>query len=252
MAFDPHDPAPPTTTYPVIDSAELEPVPARRFGRRRRQLHQIPRQPPGSVLVFQTGDAYDLPADGALRLDDDLVVDAAAVAVVSIKHEVRDIAIQVPTLDAGFAVAVRARYLCQVSDPLLVLEAGCWHIDPLLESHLQCRDRVGAIAMSTSPWANWPSIRSNTYAYVKAFHEVEPFVVPGVHTHLIEVVVEPVRLATVPKARANHEPDPASRPGGTTVRWPRGEDTERATDGPVTGDGHPAFVPGNYSWGDEA
>src|SRR5207302_9743636 len=72
--------------YPVVDSAELSPVRRRLLRRPRREIHEIPRQPPGTVLVFQPGDSSELLPAGALRLAAAAVVAAAPGAGVSMRH----------------------------------------------------------------------------------------------------------------------------------------------------------------------
>ncbi|WP_432832396.1 hypothetical protein [Dactylosporangium sp. CA-092794] len=231
-------------TYPVVDSAELQPAPLRRFRRQRRELHEIPRQPPGCLLVFQVADAYDVPTGGPLRLDDDLIVEAVSVAVVSMVLEVRDIEVQVPTTNPDIAVTVRARYHCLVTDPLLVLESGCWDADPWLRRHLHCGNRVGAIALGTDVLANWTYVHNNIHANVKAFHDVVQYIVPGMTTQLVDLAVVRTAVTTVPRPRppAEEQADPwaGHQPFGDTP-----------PDQAPYDDGHPSFVPGHYSWEDD-
>src|SRR4051812_35251092 len=104
---DPGAGTPPGRGYPVIDSAELSPPARRRFRKRRRELHEIPQQPPGSVLVFQLGDSYEVLPEGPLRLDEQIVVDAVAVAVVSLRQIQLEAATLLPTSDPRTCVALR-------------------------------------------------------------------------------------------------------------------------------------------------
>lgn len=220
--------------YPVVDSAELNPVPRRRFQRPRREIHEIPRQPPGTVLVFQIGDSYDLVPTNALRLDADLVVEAVAVAVVSLQHTLREAVAYLPTVNPRSCVTVRARFHCWVTDPLLVLDAGCWDIDPFLTDHLVADRRLRFLAQSCDLATNWGAFQRNAMARLFAYHDLHPLVVPGLSVRLVDAAIELQHLATVPRARPTGETD----------------QTEPTTpsDGEPVHDGNPAFVPDNYSW----
>ncbi|GAB3520580.1 hypothetical protein [Phytohabitans suffuscus] len=237
----------PDQGYPVVDSAELNPVVKRAFRRRRRALHEIPRQPPGSVLVFQVGDSYETPPEGNLRLDAELVVDAVAVAVVSMRHELREAVVYLPSADPRTCVTLRARFHCRVTDPELVLDAGCWDVEPVLVDHLVADRKLRFMTLAADLHRGWAPYERNASARVFAYHDVHPLIVPGMVTRLVDVALEPQRLATVPRARGTNPPDdPAPVPDGGPPRGPDG-----FPDQMPSGDGVPAFMPDNYTWGDQ-
>lgn len=245
--------APAHNGYPVIDSAELEPIKRRAFRRPRRALHEIPRQPPGSVLVFQLGDSYEVLPDSALRLDAALVVEAVAVAVVSTRQVQREAVTYLPSSDPRTCVAVRASFFCLVTDPQLVLDAGCWDLVPLLAAHLNADPRLRFLTQATDLHTGWPHFQRNAMARLLAYHELHPLIVPGLTVRLTDVAFEPQRLATPPRAReaspstarsAEPTPDSDGQPGAM-----RDDDGSAEAMSPV--DGNPAFVPGNYTWGDK-
>lgn len=223
--------------YPVIDSAELNPVPRRRFGRGRRPIGDLPRQPPGSVLVFQLGDLFEYATGGALQLDDSVVVEAVAVTVVSVRHTMRVAEVQLPTADPTVCVAMRARFHCWVNDPLLVVESGCWDIDPMLAAHLVEDRRLWFLASACDITAQWPAFRRNAHARLMAYHDIHPFVAPGLTTRFVDVALQLQQLSALPKPRP-----PATGTSGPEATGPYIVDGEPPRDGP------PEFVPDDYSW----
>ncbi|TDC48817.1 hypothetical protein E1258_27695 [Micromonospora sp. KC207] len=245
---DVQSPARPGTGYPVVDSAELNPVERRLFRRARRELRDIPKQPPGTVLVFQHGDTYETLPDGGLRLDDEIVVDAVAVAVVSTRHTLREAVAYLPTADPRTCVLLRARFHCWVTDPQLVLDAGCWDIEPLLTDHLVADRRLRFLAQATDPHTGWEHFHRNAMARIFAYHDVRPMIVPGLRTQLVDVALEPQRLATVPRARTTAVTTTVPPDGDGGVE---GMPDGGAFDAPPADDGSPAFMPDNYTWGNK-
>ncbi|GAA2540759.1 hypothetical protein GCM10010435_05250 [Winogradskya consettensis] len=229
--------------YPVLDSAELEPIKRRMFRRPRRELHEIPRQPPGSVLVFQLGDSYEVLPDTSLRLDAELVVDAVAVAVVSTRQVQREAVAYLPSADPRTCVAVRAVFFCLVTDAQLVLDAGCWDVGPLLSDHLSADPRLRFLTQSTDLHAGWPHFQRNATARLLAYHEMHPLIVAGLTVRLTDVAFEPQRLATLPQQQ-----------GRTVQAAPRPEEDGAPGEMGETGempmaDGDPAIMR-NYTWGE--
>jgi hypothetical protein len=238
--------------YPVIDSAELSPPVRRRLRKRRRELHEIPHQPPGSVLVFQLGDAYEVLPEGALRLDEPIVVDAVAVAVVTLRQMQLEVATRLPTLDGRTCIAVRVSFFCQVTDPQLVLDAGCWDAYPILTDHLNADRRLRFMAQETDPHQQWAPFQRNATARLIAYHELHPLVVPGLTVRLSDIVLQPERLAAPTRPRADRDRDsghsttPPAPPGPMP---PAGDGRPDSVPEP---DGNPAFMPDHYTWGEES
>lgn len=187
-------------------------------------------------MVFQLGDSYDQVPGGVLRLDDPVVVDAVAVAIVNTQHVLRVVTSQLPTRDPQVAVILRVRFHCWVNDPLLVVESGCWDIDPLLVDHVSADRKLAFLTTDVDVNREWAPFQRNIRARFTAYHDLHPFVVPGLATRLVDVAVEPQRLVTVPKARSHHE---------STSRPSTPNNPSQASPNP---DGDPAFVPDNYSW----
>jgi hypothetical protein len=230
----PDDDSRPEPMYPVVDSAELHPVNRRRFRRARREIHEIPRQPPGTVLVFQLGDSYETVASGSLRLDDEVVVEAVAVAVVSVRHTLCEAVAYLATSDPSTCVAIRARFHCWVTDPVLVVDSGCWDVQPFLTDHLVAERRLRFLAADCDPRVDWPAFHRNLTAWLFAFHDITPLIVPGLTARLVDLAVELQHLASAPRPRPR--PDTDALPGPPTDPGD---------------DGDPAFVQDFYSWGDD-
>ena len=232
--------------YPVIDSADLSPPVRRRFRKRRRELHEIPHQPPGSVLVFQLGDAYEVLPEGALRLDESIVVDAVAVAVVTLRQVQLEVVTRLPTLDERTGIAVRVSFFCQVTDPQLVLDAGCWDAYPILTDHLNGDTRLRFMAQGTDPHRQWAHFQRNAMARLIAYHELNPLIVPGLTARLSDIVLQPERLAAPPRPRADRANGHSAPPG------PMPPADDGRPDGVPEPDGSPAFMPDHYTWGEES
>ncbi|MEU4160176.1 hypothetical protein [Actinoplanes sp. NPDC026670] len=231
--------------YPVLDSAELSPPARRRWRRTRRELHEIPHQPPGSVLVFQHGDSYEVLPEGRLRLDDQIVVDAVAVAVVSLRQVQLEAVTWLPTADPRTCVTVRAGFFCQVTDPQLVLDAGCWDAYPILTAHLNRDPQLPFMAQEPERLRHWPAFQRNAMARLLAYHDLHPLIVPGLVVRLSGVALELQRMASVPRARDSYESAPPSPP-------PPAPGDDGGPEGVPLHDGNPAFMPDHYTWSEES
>lgn len=188
----------PRSPYPVLDSANLRPVQKIPFRRRRRTLDEIPTVPPGAVLAFQAGNKYYVASDGTPNLDADVVIDADAVFVVSLRHEMREAVAYLPTSDPTTAVVVRARFHCLVTDPQLLLDSGCWDVDPILTDHLVADRRLRFMTQDTDPRGQWEHYRRNAAARLIAYHDLQPLVVPGLLATLVDVAVDLQELQPLP------------------------------------------------------
>jgi hypothetical protein len=160
-------------------------------------------------------------------------VDAVAVAVVSTKHTMCDAIAYLATADPRTCVVIRARFHCYVTDPTLIVDAGCWDIQPFLTDHLVADRRLRFLAADCDPRADWPTFHRNVTARLFAFHDLNPLIVPGLIARMVDLAVELQHLAVPPRQRRDLDGEFPGRP------------TE------PDDDGHPAFVPDNFNWGDE-
>lgn len=240
----------PARGYPVIDSAELNPVTPRRFHRAKRALHEIPRQLPGSVLVFQLGNSYEALNEGAVRLDDRTVVDAVAVAVVSTRQTQCEVETQLANNDPRTCISLRASFFCQVHDPELVLDFGCWNVIPMLVDHINADRRLRFMALAADLHREWVHFQRNATAQLFAYHDMHPLIVPGLTVRLTDLALGLARLAASPQPSPRFEQSSATAPpsdGRPSAFAATGRDRDQA---PGV-DGNPDFMPDNYSWGDK-
>jgi hypothetical protein len=224
--------------YPVIEAVELSPVATRRLRRPRRSLGEIPRQPPGTVLVFQVGEEYETQSGRGLHLDDSTVIDATGVVVVDMRRTVVQAEAQLVTSDPQIGVRLRARFDCLVTDPLLVVETGCFQVKPLLGDHLTRDDRVALMASRTDVSRYWLAFQRNMSARLRAFNDLNPYVSPGMTVRLMDLVIDLQRIVQPPAPRAA-----AETMDGDPRDYPADDD--------VFADASPEFQPDDYSWGSD-
>src|SRR5687767_1573914 len=86
------------TTFPVLESAHLDPVVGGLFRRGRRRVEELPLATSGSVLVFQVDERFALAPVGRSWLSSEIVARATMVHVVTLRS--RELAVVTP-LPAG-------------------------------------------------------------------------------------------------------------------------------------------------------
>jgi hypothetical protein len=175
--------------YPVLDEVPLTPMPRRRFARPRRRADEIPDQPLGTRLVFQVGGAY-VEVNGPLRLGSPAVVDASAVAVVSVRLESVDASVQITSWDASSSVVISARFHCRVVDAEALLDGGCVDVVPLLQGYLLSDQKVRMIATNQDVTADPLDLQKIIVARLIASYEYGGIPVPGMSVKLGEINVE--------------------------------------------------------------
>lgn len=122
--------------YPLLDERRLT-APGRRRFRPWRDPATLPEVPPGAVLVFRTGESYEI-VDGAhLHGTEEAVVDATAVSVVD--RRTRQVPADLHLTSAGQAIdfLVRVTFSTQVVDPGEVVRQGLTHLASLLSDTLR-------------------------------------------------------------------------------------------------------------------
>src|SRR5262249_48945670 len=140
-----------TTSYPVVTQTSLEPIPWRLFRGGRRGNHHLPPQPPGPPLVFQINDQFVVASPGTVKTTSRLVVDATAVAVVSLHRQTVATTVTLPSRWTHVQFGIEAAYECQVTDAALVLQFGCWDVRPHLRRYLAEDPKVRALAAAAHP-----------------------------------------------------------------------------------------------------
>jgi hypothetical protein len=216
--------------FPVVESISLRAVPRRRFRRASRSAEDIPRQRPGTVLVAQLNDTYQLVPSGA-QPHDPVLVKATSLLLVSIRRQLVESAVLLPSADPRNGVQVRARFQCRVTDPVLVLQAGGWDIQPFLIDHLLGYPRLRMAALAQVKQNNWFEFQQRLLALLIAHSEVSAVQVPGLTATLADAAVT-LRPLLHPTARLDDS--------GASHSWGDASGDSR--------DGDPTFTPANYRW----
>ncbi|MBO4208458.1 hypothetical protein [Micromonospora echinofusca] len=177
----------PEHQYPVVGFTSLDPVRRRFLRPRRRFAEEFPEQRPGSVLVFQANGTYALAPPGPDMLRSHTVVDALAVAVVSVRQELVVAHVPLPTSATG-RVLLSVTFHCRVVDPILVLEAGAWDIRPSLTAHLLNDDILQMLGTRDDVMSN-PDVPRRILSRIYARKDLEPSDVPGMTMDLVSVQV---------------------------------------------------------------
>jgi hypothetical protein len=176
------------TKFPVVESAPLDPAPGRFLRPARRSRRDLPDHPGGSVLVFQTNERYALAPDGPKMLSSDVVVKASMVAVVVTRaQEVPAVAV-LPSVRRGTRLLLRASYLCQVLDPIRVLENGCWDVSVDLRGYLLRDAKIRMLGARLDAHRN-PEVSQRILARTFARNELEPPRIPGMRVELVNVTL---------------------------------------------------------------
>jgi hypothetical protein len=174
--------------FPVITSVPLNPVRFRLFRAAKRSLHELPEQASGSVLVFQSNAKFSLAQPGPKMLASSVVVEATAAVVVSVKQELVPVTAPLPSVDGQGAVYVRASFYCLVTDPVLVLEAGCWSVGPRLRDHLVDDPKLRMLGVRDDVAVN-PEVAQRILARTLARNQLEPPSIPGMQVKLVDIAL---------------------------------------------------------------
>jgi hypothetical protein len=182
------DVVPVDTRFPVVESAQLDPVPSRLFRPPRRTIDELPELIGGSVFVFQSNDRFALAPAGPKMLGSEVVVKATMVAVVLTR------ALEVPAVatlsavNSGNRLTLRASYNCRVLDPVRVLESGCWDVRADLRGYLLKDAKLRMLGAREDAGRN-PEVIQRILARMYARNQLEPPVIPGMALQLVDVAL---------------------------------------------------------------
>ncbi|MET7808286.1 hypothetical protein [Micromonospora chersina] len=128
-------------TYPVIFERMLDRPRSSILRFARRDLSELPRQEPGTVLVFDLGNRYAVFEDRRhLTGREDAVVDAVGVSLVNVRPQRVSVEVQIPSKSPADVFRFQAAFRCQVVDPEVVVQDGLLDVSGPLLDHIQ-RDR---------------------------------------------------------------------------------------------------------------
>lgn len=176
------------TTYPLLTERRLDRARSRLWSA-RRDLTELPRQEPGTVLVFTVGDRYEVFRERRhLTGREDVVVEAVAVSLVDLRERFVPVDILIPSASAADDFCIRVIFRCQVTDPEAVVANGLTNVSALLSDYLR-RDRRLESLGTASHVDELNEVRELVTAQVKAYCTVYPPRVAGVEVSFSTVEV---------------------------------------------------------------
>lgn len=189
--------------YPVVAVTSLEPARRRPFRGALRRDPDLPRQPPGTVLVLQAGERFVVAPPGRTGIDGRRASGASAAVVVSLRRHAVGADVDLPSPWPDTAFHVTATYSCLVTDAALLLQFGCWELGPYLWRHLADDPVLRTFAADADPGARELS-RLRLHAHAVARNVLSPPFVPGMTCDLVRLSTE----LRVGAGSARSGPDP--------------------------------------------
>ncbi len=182
---------PASSGYPIIEERSLRP-PQRRLGLfPRRNLHELPETPVGTVLVFAVNGGYQAYTEGQhLRGAEDAVVRARSVSVVYVRSRQIAIGVEIPSQDMGYHFLVKVTFKCKVTDPETVVAAGVEDASTLLGNHLRDDAQLMRLGM-TRPIEEVHLLSVDVTSQVRAYLEFCPPRIDGLEVVLVNVALLP-------------------------------------------------------------
>ncbi|GAA3096217.1 hypothetical protein [Streptosporangium carneum] len=177
--------------YPIVEERSLRP-PQRRLGLfTRRDLHELPETPVGTVLVFAVNGGYKAYTEGEhLRGSEEAVVRARSVSVVYLRSRQVVLTVEIPSQDMGYHFQVKATFTCKVTDPEAVVAAGVEDAATILGNHL--RDDAGLMRLGMSrPVEDVHLLSIEVTSRVRAYLEFCPPRMDGLEVALVNVALLP-------------------------------------------------------------
>jgi hypothetical protein len=186
--------------FPVLVERSLARAP-RKFLFRSRQLAELPASEPGAVFVFERGSAYVALTDRQhLAGNEDLVVNAVSVSLVSMRACQIPVSFRLPSSSAADDFTVVVDFTCQVVDPEKVAEHGWTDLRSPLRTHLKQNGTLAGVS-GVYPVGQITKVRQEVSALVEAYCRLRPPALPGIRAELAGVSVQ------TPTALADHERD---------------------------------------------
>jgi hypothetical protein len=184
--------------YPVLVERSLARAP-RKFLFRSRQIDELPTSEPGAVFVFGRGSSYVALTDRQhLAGNEDLVVNAVTVSLVSMRAQLISVPFRLPSSSAADDFTVIADFHCQVVDPEQVAEHGWTELRHPLRTYLKQNGTLSGVA-GVFPVEQITKVRQEVAALVEAYCRLRPPALPGMRIELAGVSVQ------TPSALADYE-----------------------------------------------
>lgn len=210
--------------FPVVHSVALKPLP-RRWLRRATRAAEIPAAREGTVLVGQYNDTYEL-VPSASAPDDPAYTTATMLLLVSTRFQLVPAAVVLASAQPRHGVQISARFECRVTDPVMLLQAGGWNVEPLLAERLSGSAKLRMACLTRFEPAGWAQFQQTVLALLFAHNELSPPQLPGFSARLADVLIT---LTPIPGGFAEgfggdfgtgpQQPAPAAAQYGGADRW---------------------------------
>jgi hypothetical protein len=174
--------------YPVLQERSLgEPV--RKFLRGpRRDESELPRQEPGTVLVFEADGRYQALPRQRLTGNEPVVLQSMSVSLVSTRSRIVNVEVELPSASPADDFTVRVGFNCHVVQPEVVAESGLRDIREPLSTYLSV-DRALAAKCAEYHIDDISIVREVATAQVTAYCTVRPPRISGMAIELHRVDV---------------------------------------------------------------
>ncbi|MGC5333655.1 hypothetical protein [Micromonospora sp. DT62] len=186
------------STYPVISERPLDRPRSSFLKFARRDLSELPRQEPGTVLVFDLGNRYAVFEDRRhLTGREEAVVEAVAVSLVHVRPRRVTVDIRIPSKSPADVFRVRVAFQCRVTDPETVVRDGLLDVTGPLLDHIKRDRELDSLGVSY-PVDAINEVRDEVNAELSAYCTIHPPRIRG-----MEVEFGMVEVAT-PSALVDH------------------------------------------------
>lgn len=171
-------------SFPVLEERSLLLIPRKFLRGARRDLGDLPKAHPGSVLVFRHGSRYvafgeDKPLTGA----EEPVVDATAVCLVDTRTRYFTVQFPLPSKSPADDFTVRATFQARVTVPERAAEEGAVNMTRYLASYLERDPRLSKLG-SEHPVEDIAMVRDLVISRLEAYCEYNPIHLPGLSVTL--------------------------------------------------------------------
>lgn len=186
--------------YPIIEQVQLPEVRRGLFRRNRRDVSQLPRQRPGTVLVFHAHNQYLVAPSQRLHGDEPVVVDAASVTVVDVRQRMVPVHLDLRSANPANAFALRVTFGCRVREAASVVAT---HADLMeeLTAYLRQDRQLRALASSFTH-DELADAQDALSAQIEARFSLKPLDLEGIDISLSDVdVLTPEDMAVFERER---------------------------------------------------
>jgi hypothetical protein len=184
-----------SSPYPVLEERPLARA-GRRVISRSRDLTELPKQQPGTVLVFEVGSGYLAFTERRhLAGREDLVVNAVSVSLVDVRPQTLTVQLNLPSSDPSDEFIVLVDFYCAVVEPEQVAAAGLRDLTGTLRHYLRQDPALVQLA-TTRSIRQINDVRLEITSRIEAYYRLRAPRIVGMKVELLNMrVVTPRDLA---------------------------------------------------------